>query len=143
MSSSKNKFKFLVAILFTFTLATTVLLLTSKGTESVFFSRANDEEFTIVLDNENAVYSPGTIVQKTYQRNNNVSFSYSNIGSYSSGHTRLNAGGSLKNISQITSISSICATFETEGSMRLRHRTMSSARYRNPATSSSNGNGGR
>ena len=100
-----------VFVLLSFSTFTTIKGLTSK---------ASDVEYTIVLNKDNAVSSSGTITQRTKQKRNNVRFLYSNVGSYANGHTKLNAGGFLKNVDQITSIKSISSTFTASGSLSFR-----------------------
>ena len=96
------------------------LLIDTTSSLKGIFTKANDVEYTIVLNEDNAVSHSGTISQRTAQKRNNVRFLYSNVGSYSNGHTKLNAGGYLRNVDQITSITSITSTFNTNGSLLFR-----------------------
>ena len=97
-----------------------LIISVSNRLNNVLLIKAKNNEYSIILDKDNAIYTSGLRIQKTHQRKSDISFSYTNVETYLEGHTKLNSGGSIKNTSQITSISSVCATFSTEGSLYFR-----------------------
>ena len=76
-------------------------------------------EYSVTLNNSNKESTAGDHVKKT-ARGSDVTFTYTNVQSYNSGHTRINNGGSIVNKTQITSISSITATYSGSGTLKAR-----------------------
>ena len=70
----------------------------------------------IVLDSSNKVTSAGDHTQST-KKGNNVTFTYSNVASSTSGHVTLNSGGKLVNKDHVRSITSFTCTFNDGGSL--------------------------
>lgn len=81
-------------------------------------ARVNSEN-AITLDSSNKVTSNGDKVQRT-AKGNNVTFTYNNIQTGTSGHATLNDGGYIVNKDQITSLSAITATFSGAGTLKAR-----------------------
>ena len=108
-------------------LAGGIALLTSALTIAItsnqvssFLTRADlSSEYSITLNNTNQVSAAGDVVQHT-AKGSNVTFTYANVASYNSGHTKLNNGGTIVNKDQITSISAFTANFSGTGSLKAR-----------------------
>ena len=69
------------------------------------FARTSNSDYSITLNSSNKVTSAGDHVQKT-ALGNNVTFTYSNVKSSTSGHVTLNSSGTLVNKDHIRSITS-------------------------------------
>ena len=82
-----------------------------------FYNR-NTNEYSLTLNSSNAVSTAGDHTVRT-AAGGSVVFTYTNVGSYNGGHTRINNGGSVVNKSQITSIESFTATF-SGGTLKAR-----------------------
>ena len=80
-------------------------------------SRASD--YSITLDSSNKVTAAGDVVQHT-KKGSNVTFTYANVSSSTSGHVTLNNGGTIVNKVQITSISDFTVNFSGAGSLKAR-----------------------
>ena len=117
---SRTKLYATIAVLTAFILAA-VLILTNTGIGSHLFpGRASPDDYHLILDEDNAVSSSGTVTHYTQSGHYGVQFTYTNVQGYENGHTRINAGGKLVNKDQITSVTEISATFVTNGSLRFR-----------------------
>ena len=75
--------------------------------------------YSLTLNSSNKVSSAGDHVMKT-AAGGSVTFTYTSVGSNSSGHTRINNGGSIVNKTQITSIETFKATFTGSGTLKAR-----------------------
>lgn len=100
-------------------LAITLVLTNSNLSMALLPGRASGVDYSITLDSSNKVTSAGDHVQHT-KKGSNVTFTYDSIASSTSGHVTLNSGGSVVNKDQITSISSITATFSGTGTLKCR-----------------------
>lgn len=100
-------------------LAITLVLTNSNLSMALLPGRASGVDYSITLDSSNKVTSAGNHVQHT-KRGSNVTFTYDSVASSTSGHVTLNSGGSVVNKDQITSISSITATFSGTGTLKCR-----------------------
>ncbi|MBR0193835.1 MAG: hypothetical protein IJQ40_00345 [Bacilli bacterium] len=100
-------------------LAITLVLTNSNLSMALLPGRASGVDYSITLDSSNKVTSAGDHVQHT-KRGSNVTFTYDSVASSTSGHVTLNSGGSVVNKDQITSISSITATFSGTGTLKCR-----------------------
>ena len=96
-----------------------VVGLTSLNSSFVeaFYNR-NNNEYTLSLNSSNAVSTAGDHTIRT-AAGGSVVFTYTSVGSYAGGHTRINNGGTIVNKSQITSIESFTATF-SGGTLKAR-----------------------
>ena len=99
-------------------LAITLILTNTNIGSSLLPGRADPTQYQIVLDSTNKVTSAGDHVQHT-KKGSNVTFTYASVAGSTSGHVTLNNGGTLVNKDQITSLSSITATF-SGGSLKCR-----------------------
>lgn len=86
--------------------------------QALYNARANVEN-AITLDSSNKVTSNGDKVQRT-AKGNNVTFTYNNVQTGTSGHATLNDGGYIVNKDQITSLSAITATYSGAGTLKAR-----------------------
>ena len=119
--SSKNKTIFLsVGVVSVLVMASALFFNEYKNPFNIINGRADTIEYTLLLDENNAVLDSGLAVHKTAEKRSNISFTYTGVGSFISGHTKLNAGGSLINNDQLTSITSINAKFSGEGGLFFR-----------------------
>lgn len=75
-----------------------------------------NSDYSITLDSSNKVTSAGDHVQHT-KNGNNVTFTYNNVASSTSGHVTLNSNGSLINKDHIRSITSFACVFNTANSL--------------------------
>ena len=100
-------------------LALTLVLTNSNLSMALFPGRASGVDYSITLDSSNKVTSAGDHVQHT-KKGSNVTFTYDSVASSTTGHVTLNSGGSVVNKDQITSISSITATFSGTGTLKCR-----------------------
>ena len=100
-------------------LAITLVLTNSNFSMALLPGRASGVDYSITLDSSNKVTSAGDHVQHT-KKGSNVTFTYDSVASSTSGHVTLNSGGSVVNKDQITSISSITATFSGTGTLKCR-----------------------
>ena len=80
--------------------------------------RATDRTFGLTLDSHNAYVSGSTNVVQVDSGNSSVSFSYSLASHKDGSHVQLAQGGKMWNTTQITSITSLCLTFQ--GSLQAR-----------------------
>ena len=112
MNRRKNKF-FACALATVCTGAALVLGITTIGTNltEALFNR-DTNPYTLTLNSSNKATSNGDKVQKT-ALGNDVTFTYSNVNSSTSGHVTLNDGGYLTNKDQIRSITSFTCTFSS------------------------------
>lgn len=83
-----------------------------SGLAQALYSARTSQLNQIVLDSSNKVISAGDHVQKT-AKGNDVTFTYSEVASSTSGHVTLNASGSLINKDHIRSITSFTCTFSS------------------------------
>ena len=117
--SRKNKVFSALSVLFTSVLAITLVSTKGGFKSSLFKTRAENNNYQIVLDSSNKVTSAGDKVQKT-KLGNDVTFTYSGVASSTSGHVTLNANGTLVNKDHIRSIQSITAVFSGSGSLKFK-----------------------
>ena len=87
--------------------------------KSFLKTRAENNNYEIVLDSSNKVTSVGDKVQKT-KLGNDVTFTYSGVASSTTGHVTLNANGTLVNKDHIRSIQSITAVFSGSGTLKFK-----------------------
>ena len=80
--------------------------------------RATDKTYGLTLDSHNAYVSGTTNVVQVDSGNSSVSFSYSGASHKDGSHVQLAEGGKMWNTTQITSITSLCLTFQ--GSLQAR-----------------------
>lgn len=80
---------------------------------------SRDSDYSITLDSSNKVTAAGDVVQHT-KKGSNVTFTYVNVSSSTSGHVTLNNGGTIVNKVQITSISDFTVNFSGAGSLKAR-----------------------
>ena len=118
-SNKRKKILTLFATAFTSMLALALVIAGGNISTALFGTRATQNEYTLVLDSSNKVTSAGDHVQKT-KLGNDVTFTYTNVASSTSGHVTLNSGGSVVNKTQITSIEAITANFSGAGSLKAR-----------------------
>ncbi len=100
-------------------LALALVLTNTNLSMALLPGRASGVDYSITLDSSNKVTSAGDHVQHT-KKGSNVTFTYDSVASSTSGHVTLNSGGSVVNKDQITSISSITATFSGTGTLKCR-----------------------
>lgn len=86
--------------------------------QALFNARVSGEN-SITLNSSNKVTSAGDKVQRT-AKGNNVTFTYNNIQTGTSGHATLNDGGYIVNKDQITSLSAITTTYSGAGTLKAR-----------------------
>ena len=86
---------------------------------NAFFNRDGSNVYSLSLNSNNAVSSAGDHVAVS-ATGGSVTFTYTSVGSYNNGHTRINNGGSIVNKDQITSIESFKATFNGDGVLKAR-----------------------
>ena len=82
-------------------------------------TRADNNNYQIVLDSTNKVTSAGDKVQKT-KIGNDVTFTYAGVAGSTTGHVSLNANGTIVNKDHIRSIQSITATFSGSGTLKFK-----------------------
>ncbi len=85
----------------------------------LFNSMAGSQKYTITLDSGNAYTSGPSQLISTDSGASSVAFQYTDCSSSSGYHVNLNAGGSLKNTMQVTSIEKIKAIYE--GALTFRY----------------------
>ena len=95
-----------------------VTTIRSSLAQALYSARTNVEN-AITLDSSNKVTSNGDKVQRT-AKGNNVTFTYTNVQTGTSGHATLNDGGYIVNKDQITSLSAITTDFSGAGSLKAR-----------------------
>lgn len=78
-----------------------------------FYQKNGVNAYSLTLDSSNKVTSAGEHIQHT-ALGNNVTFTYSNVASSTSGHVTLNANGTLENKDHIRSITSFSCTYSGE-----------------------------
>ena len=103
-------------------LAITLILTNTNLSMALLPGRAQQTDYSILLDNTNSVSAAGDVVQHT-KKGSNVTFTYKNVAAYNGGHTKINAGGSIVNKQQITSVTEITAQFSAGDGGSLRFRT--------------------
>lgn len=91
----------------------------SSFVDVLFGSTKNVDNYSLTLNSSNKVSSAGDHVIYTQARGQ-VTFTYTNVSSYSDGHATIGNGGSIVNKSQITSLESITATYSGSGSLKAR-----------------------
>ena len=116
----KRKRFLTIAIVSSVLLSGSIAFLATSKTNRGLFSKAEEFSYSIVLDETNAMSTSGTKTQKTKQRGSSVRFEYFNVGTYSEGHCKLNVGGSIKNLDQISSITSVESSFVSSGNLYFR-----------------------
>lgn len=90
-----------------------------SGLAQALYSARTNVENAITLDSSNKVTSSGDKVQRT-AKGNNVTFTYNDVQTGTSGHATLNDSGYIVNKDQITSLSAITATFSGAGTLKAR-----------------------
>ena len=90
-----------------------------SGLAQALYNARTNVENAITLDSSNKVTSSGDINQRT-AKGNNVTFTYNNVQTGTSGHATLNDGGYIVNKDQITSLSAITATYSGAGTLKAR-----------------------
>ena len=90
-----------------------------SGIAQALHSARTNNEYSITLDSTNKVFEAGDHVQHT-KIGNDVTFTYTNIASSTSGHATIYEGGTIVNKTQITSLEAITANFSGAGSLKAR-----------------------
>ena len=91
-----------------------VLFSSGKGIRSLFsgFAKRDAAQYSLTLDSSNKVTTSGDVVQHT-KLGSDVTFTYNNVNSTTSGHVSLNDGGYVVNKTRITSIETFKVDFST------------------------------
>ena len=121
-AQKKRRFRIYSALVGFFSLLLAVGIATSNINfrSNLLVGRAdNPSQYSITLDSSNRVTSSGDHVQHT-KRGSEVTYTYAGVNSSTSGHVKLNDGGTLVNKDQITSLSAITAVFTGTGSLKAR-----------------------
>ena len=114
MEKNNTKFYLTCSVLFVFaTLLLAVLGLRSKQ-PAFLYGDTPSSGYTITMDASNA---PTTSSDYTnvYQTVRTTQFEYYDVKASSGNHVELSGSGYIANLSQITSITSVTATFSTSG----------------------------
>ena len=122
MNKLKKRKLTLLALCTGFTsLALGVLFASGKGLGSLIkgYAVKSTPNYSLTLDSSNKVTSAGDKVQHT-ALGNDVTFTYTNVVSSTSGHVTLNANGTLVNRDHIRSITSFTAVFNTADSLTFK-----------------------
>ncbi len=119
---TQKKKRLLLASMSTLTLGASILLgvsTLSSSAADAFNLKSTSLKNQVTLNSGNKVTSSGDVIQKT-EKGNNVTYTYSNVASSTSGHVTLADGGYVVNKTQITSLSAITATFSGSGTLKAR-----------------------
>ena len=78
-----------------------------------------ENDYSITLNSSNKVTTSGSHTQKT-KKGNDIAFTYSGVAASTNGHVTLNSSGTLINDTPIWSVETLCVTFNTEDSLKLK-----------------------
>ncbi|MBE6135143.1 MAG: hypothetical protein E7179_03945 [Erysipelotrichaceae bacterium] len=114
----KLKEKAIAGVALTGFMALGLLIGMNRGSFGPSSFRAAGKTYGLTLDSHNAYVSDSTNVVQVDSGNSSVSFSYSLASHKDGSHVQLAEGGKMWNTTQITSITSLCLTFQ--GSLQAR-----------------------
>ena len=110
-AQKKRRFRIYSAIVGFFSLLLAVGIATSNINFSSKLLAGGQSNYSLTLNSSNKVTASGEYTQNTDIGKYGVKFSYTSVGTYSSGHVTLNSGGTITNKDHIRSITSINATY--------------------------------